>query len=209
MTNPNASARVLSAFSVLGALLLSGCTHNYDIPETVYSQGGGVELLPLSVDLRIDDAFSNTQWRQEMLGDVFILELGPALARNAENTAREAFSSVTVSNAETGSIADGMDAVLRPRVVLLERSIGATAFGEQVTTLALEWSLMDAGGELIWIETVRGEGRATSGNIFTHRANTREAMDLLLADLFSRSYQAIVSSSEVRQFAAQVSRTKP
>jgi hypothetical protein len=63
------------------------------------------------------------------------------------------------------------------------------------TIIFLEWKLEDKENNLIWVDTVKGEGKATTPQ------KDEETNRMLLSDLFRNSFQAMKSSPEIRKFA--------
>lgn len=186
--------RILSIFCVL---LVSGCSYTYDPPQLTVRYYPEAQKIDLSVELLLTNEFQNAQWADRG----FILPLGEALSRNAEAMSRAVFASVVVTRAETSSKARNSDAILTPNMVSAQRTVGATAFSEQITTILLEWTLTDPDGKLIWVDTVQGDGIGLSGNVFTHEAKTQEQAELALTRLFQNSATAISSSPEIRSYA--------
>lgn len=108
--------------------------------------------------------------------------IGKALAENAERVARAAFSDVTTSDVPV----EGR-AMLRPRVATYEVGIGGAGYTPNLYTMVLEWSVLDASGDLVWIETV------------SHTSSkTRTTVEMVLR----ASHAALVGSRELRAFAA-------
>ena len=68
-------------------------------------------------------------------------------------------------------------------------------------SVIFEWTMKDAKGNTVWVDTITGEAQAHGGNIFTHRAQTRERVKAVVEDLFRKSFQAISSSASVREVA--------
>jgi PBP1b-binding outer membrane lipoprotein LpoB len=195
-------ARIGSA--LLGTLLITGCTFTYKVstdPVADYSSG---QKLPTSIELNLPDALCKYTWEHKTaLGDSFRMELGPALSSNAEAMARGLFQAVTVSHGDPGSEKSSTAAILTPRVVSVERAMGANSFSDMKTIIDLEWSLSDPKGNLIWVQTLQGIGKAKTGNIFSHKSEARKQGRLAIQDVFQKSAAAITNSPEIRAFAAK------
>jgi|GEM_PF-3442365 len=190
--------KVLSLFAVVS------CTHNYKVPDVSLRDRYIVEnKIDLRTELRLTKELREAKWEKHSMGDTFRIPLGDQLAKNSVELASTLFSRVITTNEGEPIATAGTDAVLTPRVVLVERTLGATAFGESVLSVVLKWKLEDLSGNVVWIDSIEGEGRARSGNIFTHKANAEKQIQLLLEDLFRKSFEAIKSSPEVKQFVAK------
>ena len=159
--------------------------------------------IDLVVNLCLTDEFRATKWEKHSMGDTFVIAIGDQLAKNASELSDILFKDVVVTNTPATGGTRRVDAIVTPRVVAIEKSMGATAFGESIFTVVLEWKLEDAQNNMIWIDSIKGEGRATTGNIFTHKSNAEEQVEMLLKDLFSKSFQAIRASPEISQFGTK------
>jgi len=55
-------------------------------------------------------------------------------------------------------------------------------------------------GKTIWVDTINGEGINNLGTAFSLVGNTHERVQLVMADLFKKSYVSISSSKEIRNY---------
>ena len=185
--------------------LLAGCTTVYEAPANISVNYPAANKIPLSVELRLTDELRAAQWLRKSMGDKFVMPLGVVLSDHAEAMSRHLFSKVTVAKENvSGSAPVHHDATLLPKPVAIERSIGATAFGESILTVVLEWTLTDSNGQLVWVDTIKGRGIENSGNVFTHRSNASDQIEAMIKDLFEKSYKAISNSPEIRSLAARL-----
>ncbi len=135
------------------------------------------------------------------MGDTFKMPLGEALSNNAEALSEAMFSNVTVRRLASGdppAEPNRVDAVLIPTVSVVERAMGAWAFGKMRTVIGVEWVLTDREGNLVWLQTIQGSGAANTGNIFTHHGNARKQAKLAIADLFSKTFDAMAAAPEIK-----------
>jgi len=193
--------RSFAAVALCVCMGLSGCARQLAVTDEPVGGYAPSPALPMSVELVLTEAYRTATWEQDIAGGGFILEWGPALAGNAVQMSRELFAEVVVTNADAPVARSRVDAILEPRMVAATRSMGATAFGEQVTAVSIEWQLTDPRGRLVWVETVTGEGRGNTGNVFTYQGNSAEQVKAVLEDLFHESHRAIASSPEIRKLA--------
>lgn len=182
---------VLLALAALSVLPGVGCTHTYTAKITPFSAYPAGEPMPLTVSLRLSPEFKGYTWKKNILGDNFVLPLGPTLCENSDAMARRLFRSVVPE----GGVAD---ATLTPRVVAVERTMGTWAFGEASTLISVEWTLADAAGSPVWVQTVDGVGTALNGNLFTHHEESRKQVQGAVDALFLTTYQQIAAAPEVR-----------
>jgi hypothetical protein len=155
--------------------------------------------IDLITELRLTKEFREAKWEKRSMGYSHrITNLGDQLAKHAVELARALFSSVITTNEGSPIATTGADAVLTPRVVLVVRAEGVTVgvFGKSVLSGVLEWKFEDASGNVIWIDSIQGEGRTVMTDI-------EKQGQLLLEDLFRKSFEAIKSSPEIRQFVAK------
>lgn len=186
---------------LFGMLFATGCTTTYKIDSDPAMDYTAHNKIDLRIQLHMSDGFSGYMWEHKMaLGDTSRMGMGPALSSNAEAMATGLFRDVVVSRGSSDSPPGGVDAVLTPRVVSVERAMGTTAFSDMKTIIDLEWTLADAEGNLIWVDTIQGVGKAKTGNLFTHRSEARKQGNRAIQDVFQKSVEAIMSSPEIQAF---------
>src|SRR6266446_215467 len=183
------------------ATLVAGCTHTYSPPKNPVGGFPTVSKIPLNVELRLSDELRAAKWESHWMGDTWLIPLGGAFTQNAEVVARELFSSVVVTNGNTGPAKDGVNAILTPRMVLVEQNRARWAYGNQVLTVLFEWTLADAQGNTVWVDTIKGESEEVMGTVLTQTSHGEKRVKELLEDLFRKSFQAMSSSPAIREFA--------
>ena len=94
--------------------------------------------------------------------------------------------------AETGR--DRWSLVLIPRYGDMEATTTATTLGKRRVALLVEWSAFDPGGKLLWVQTVEGYARASTG------LNHQKIVEMVVQDLLDKSTDAIKTSREIRPF---------
>jgi len=186
-------------------MLGAGCAHTHHLLELQPHTVGPyppVAKSDLKIELRITDDLRKAQCEWELSGETWQLPLGPQFALNSEALARHLFSDVVVKNSADAQPDAGADAVLVPRLVTVDRAAGMSAFSESKISGALEWSLKSAKGDIVWIDTIKGEGKNKTGTLFVYKEHMREGARMMLTDVFNKSFQAMSSSPEIRDFAA-------
>lgn len=185
--------------ATLSAVLLSGCTTVYTIPQEPYTDYPDEKKIPLNIGLVKTHSLLAAKWDDGMrLG-----EFGTALLINTEAMADKLFdSSVTVENIKMDS---GLDGYLIPEMKFVDSTYGM-AFQDIVTTLILEWEFTDPKGKTIWFETVEGQGTTKAGVGFgpgNYKQKFTERARIALDDLFNKSYKAISTSSEIQKYTME------
>jgi hypothetical protein len=179
--------RLTFIFALALAMITSGCaTYVIKTPKGAFAGYAPADKIDLTVALNVTDDLRNAQWERRNMA----IRPGSYLAENCATVARHVFREVAVGTPN--------QATLTPKVVYLNRTQGATSFGESITTVKLEWSLSDPSGKPVWIETVTGEARGSTGWTAPEKL-LQKALEQVLAN----SQQAMVSSAAIRQFAAR------
>jgi hypothetical protein len=182
--------------SLLLALVVSiaGCTTTIK-PGARSINYAAREKIPLNVALNLTDELRNAKWEQKALtGGATVMAVGPALTEDAPQCARNTFREVVeISNG--GTPPKPIDATLTPKMAFIGIKYGQTMFSKDTITLKLEWTFTDPAGNLIWADTVTGQGESKGGF----------AKDLKLAieDAFKKSQDAMLTSQAIQQFAAK------
>jgi len=163
-------------------------------PKILVSGYSQTTKVPLKVELFLSDELRAAEWQQKGLqarGN-YRLVLGDALAFNSEHVAREVFAAVVVTGGSEGPGQAGLRAALIPRFVNAEQ------YGNTLTVL-LEWTLQDADGNIVWVDTIKGEGDSS----WSLWSGSEPASTPMLNDLFHKSFTALSSSRAIREFAAK------
>jgi hypothetical protein len=188
-------------------LLAAGCTHVYTVPDVSLKAEGGQYVVDKKIDLAVDlcltDDFKTTKWESHMQGDTFIIPIGQQLTKNVTELSDILFRDVAVTEAPGAPGKRPADVVLTPKVVAIERSNAAFKGGETVLTLVLQWKIEDVRNKLIWIDSIKAEGKTKAGSAFSMGSVAEKQAGLLLKDLCAKSLEAMRSSPEINQFAAK------
>jgi outer membrane lipoprotein SlyB len=188
--NHKASTRILLLVSTLASLLLAGCASVSNQPFTAY---GGQEKIHLKVGANITDDLrmvKNDKWK---------IPIGQSIATNVPVFARHTFDNVVdMSNGKLPPN-ETVTAIFTPKVAYFTRTVGATAGGESIVDFEVEWSLNDANGNPIWVDTI--DGRSSDKT----RTDPKKVSQKALDDLLLKSQQAISSAPAIKQFAQKPS----
>jgi len=188
--------RLFALVSTLATLLVAGCAsvsnETFNAPFTDY---GGQAKIHLKVGVNVTDelrAAKNDKWN---------IPIGESLATNAPVLARHLFDDVI--DLRNGQLPpnETVAAILTPKVAYFTRTVGATAGGESIVDIKVEWTLSDLRGNTIWVDTINGQSSGSTG-----WTNPKTVLKRALENLLLKSEQAISSAQAIRQFAQKQSR---
>jgi len=196
--NSNKHAKTFVIATSLLSLLLAGCTHMINPPKQPFAAYPAQEKFPLRIALNITDELRAAKWEKHSMGDTWIIPIGNSIAQNAAVLARQSFTDVVdITNGRPSGNAP-VDAMLTPKVAYITRTTGATSFGESIVAIKVEWSLNDAAGKNIWVDTVSGQGSGSTG-----WTNPETILKKALEDVLTKSQRAISSAEAIRQFTVK------
>ena len=89
-----------------------------------------------------------------------------------------------------------MAAILTPEVVYINRTVGATSFGDSIVDIKVQWTLSDPKGNTIWVDTIDGQSLGSTG-----WTNPEKILKQALDDLLTKSQTAISSAPAIHEFA--------
>jgi hypothetical protein len=126
------------------------------------------------------------------------LEVGKVACVEFEPALRDVFADlVTVTDEQKAGEAQ---LVLIPKFVDAAVTMeGITAFANQDLLLFLQWTVKDASGRTLWLETVQGSARRHVGNIFTARKNERLIIQDAVKDLAAQSATHMSTAPELQK----------
>ncbi len=194
----------IRTFQMLGvlyfSLLMGGCFGVIDFPFTVTEHPAG-EKFNLKIELSLTQQLLDSKW-EVTDGNMNIIYLGEPFSQNAEYLARLLFTEVFVSRPTTDSHSgDQADAILTPKLVSLNHSRPALAGFDEQTTAVFEWRLTDVDQNIIWVKSITSKTLSMAGGLGSIDFYDREHVTLLLNDLFKKSFDAMSSSPEIKEFS--------
>ena len=177
-------------------LMLTSCTHVIKTPKTAFEGYPPIEKIHLKIALNLTEEFRTAKW-EGGVGDplqdprTYVIFIGESLAENVPVLARHTFMEVVATN--NGSLPmSSVDALLTPKLVYINR----TYFGKPVTSIKLEWSLSDSAGNVLWVDTITGEG---TGNPNWAQAALKTALEQVLL----KSQRAMLGSQVILKYVAK------
>jgi hypothetical protein len=189
--NHKVFSRLLLLVSALASLVVAGCaTDRLKEPFTAY---GGQAKIHLKVGDSVTDELRRVK------NDKWNIPIGETIANNVPVFARHSFDGVVDLNNGQLPPNETVAAILTPRIAYFTRTVGASAGGESIVDIKLEWTLNDVNGKAIWVETIDGRSSAST------RTNPKKVTRQALEDLLLKSQQAISSAPAIKQFAQKQS----
>jgi hypothetical protein len=127
--------------------------------------------------------------------------MGELLCPAAESAVQQVFEKYTrvESLPEKGSASGKV--IITPRFVDLENTRTVTAFGKRKMVLLVEWTATDEAGKVFWVQTVEGNAKEKTGNLFTAGGHRRKMLESIKKDLTDKSVQAMRLSPEFQKLA--------
>lgn len=194
------------------ASLFTGCPSRlpvatYSVSDELVSGYDFTDKIPLTVELYLSDELRAGVWQQKgssqsyqtIFGEAKARWLGVTLARNAELVTQTIFPAVVVTGGSEVPGMAGGNVVLIPRIVTIEqvRLVRAVTL-----TVILEWAMQDEHGNIIWVDTIRGEGEGEIFWSWEEISGFKALHKAMLNDLFHKSFSVLSSSRAIRDFAA-------
>jgi hypothetical protein len=122
-----------------------------------------------------------------------VLRIGGAIADSSRSLAYAVFRSVREDRGDTPS-ASGLDAMLTPRIANIRVERAMWGWSKCRVEIAIEWSLTDLVGRVIWADTLIGSGEGTCGSRFAYVANLQEITRIALEEVMTASYRDMVAT---------------
>jgi len=187
---------------LIGLLAAGGCTHKWEAEVEPYTQYPATEKIDMAVALQIDEAYKAAQLEVHAMGDTWLTPLGQGLSDNSRLMCEHLFREVQVVEAESvDASAHGVDAVVTPSAVGINQNMPIWAFDEMELVVEVEWAVRNRANQVIFQDTIKGSGANNAGNAFTSKSQLKKRVQLMMDDLFSKSFTELSASPEIRQAA--------
>lgn len=175
---------------------LAGCMSVIEPPKKPFSDYAPQKKIDLTVGVRVTEDLKKAKWESEQWK--MEIPIGTWVAPNAKRLAEQVFARVVDVDGKVPTVGSGVDAVLTPRVVFINRTLGATSVGDSHIAVKVEWELRTPSGDPIWIETTSGEGVGSSG-----WTSPETILERALNQLQKNSQAAFNSSQSIARFASK------
>ena len=181
----------LALFSIFSLFGCAGGVLNVLVQPASFETGNKINLKAM---LYLNEEFRNAKWEDKPIGwEPNVIHLGDNFAINAENLTKTIFLDVTVISSENEITKTKGDVILAPKVISAKQNRPLWTWHDSTLTVAVEWTLKDLENNVLWITTIKGEGIAKL-------MKDEERVKSLVDDLFGKSYKAIISSPEIRDY---------
>jgi hypothetical protein len=189
--------RQVILLTLLGMSVITGCTHTINPPQDAFTGYTPQDKIQLKVGLNVTEELRRAKWEKNMMGDTWIIPIGESLTRNSAILARHVFAEVVDVSGSTPGRRASLDAILTPKLAYINRTMGATSFGESIIAVKMEWDLSTQDDKPVWVETVSGEASGSTG-----WTDPEKVLKQALETLLRKSQEAMTSSEAIRRFAA-------
>ena len=187
-------ARASCIFVVSISGVLAGCTSVIEPPKKPFSDYAPQKKIDLTVGVRITEDLKKAKWEK----DLSEIPIGTWVAPNAKRLAEHVFARAVDVDGSTPAVGSGVDAILTPRVVFINRTLGATSIGDSHIGVKVEWDLRTLSGQPIWIETTSGEASGSTGWTYPETI-----LEKALNQLQKNTQAAMNSSQSIARYAAK------
>ncbi len=179
----------------LGALL-AGLTAS---AQTFGPQPEAMSKIPIRAELVLSPEFCATKKRQSLaLKDV--LRVGEAACSQLESGLNAVFSSLTRVEKVPAPGASAAEVVLIPKFIDINSTQPLLGSSPRELVILVEWTIQDADGRTIWLQTVQGSSRHKLGWIITTKAQ-RQLAEAAVDDLAKASATRMSIAPELRKLA--------
>ena len=155
--------------------------------------------LPLNAVLVLTPEFCATEFKQ---GSVWTtgretFTVGKMACADLEPALKSAFAGLTVSS--TPPTSGDAQVVLIPKFADTHATTSTFAFANREMDVLLEWTVKDAAGKTIWLQTVQGSSKHHMGNMFTHAHDVKLIVRDSVEDVAEQSAAKMDAAAELRR----------
>lgn len=187
--------------SLLSCLvLLPGCLSATQAPASAAPATDA--KLSLNAVLVLTPDFCATEFKQ---GSVWTtgretFSVGKMACADLEPALKSAFASLTVSS--TLPTAGDAQIVLIPKFADTDATTSTFAFSNREMDVLLEWTVKNAAGKTIWLQTVQGSSKHHMGNMFTHGHDVKLIVRDSVEDVAEQSAAKMDEAAELRKLVS-------
>lgn len=133
------------------------------------------------------------------------VQMGEAICKYAESSARDVFRTVFVQKSNVQSPeAHDVRIILSPKVIASNVALPMWAWNDMSSVVIVEWIATDPTGRPIWTKTFRGEASGSPGSNFGMGQKRSELLNQALHQSMSASRDSWLSTDGVRDLASPV-----
>lgn len=181
------------------AYFLSGCAQ-----EVLVAKPTNLSFLPsnqyeITVALLKSQELMKSKWKDEnpIGSEINHYELGNALFENSNRLLTKMFNGVEIVNQPSANKRT-VDLIFIPKMVSVEQNRPLWIWQDTTINLAFEWTVKSKTLKTIWVDTVIGEATTKLSD------PAEERVDLLMKDIYTKSYEAIIASPEIRKYVMNI-----
>jgi len=183
--------RAIKLILLLFVVINLGCTSTYRIPDVVANNYPDSFVYDAKVGIAITQDFKDSKYVQTTGGTEETIYFGSTLVKNTKYMLGRVFKvAQTYSSANNRT---DFDLIATPKMVWFNHIMDS----EIVATIAVEWEFTDKNNNLVWVETIIGEGHSPHSP-FKSTVDRRYAM--MINDLYTKSYLTISNSPEINNY---------
>ena len=189
------------SIALLLAIILSGCAASTVVVPVVPVDFQKIDKIPISVELLLTGELQIAELFIQPDG-FYRIPLGNALSENAELLARSIFKKVSVRSDEMPRSGQQIDAVLLPEIISATQTRPMLGLSKAVLLIVFQWTLNDRNGNPIWVDTIKAKGISSLVVGVSVKKGTKRRVQKVINDLFTKSFEAMSTSREIRKFAS-------
>jgi hypothetical protein len=164
---------------------------------TAYSQDRMTSnKLPLNAELVLASQFCSAKTGHYINGD--LLAVGKAVCPHLEAALDEVFSGLTRIEKAPAAGKTSAQVVLIPRFVDVSVTQPLLVSSQRELVIFLEWTIQDAAGQTVWLQTVHGSSHNSKGWITKWRKRRTELIEGAASDLAQASAGKMSAAPELR-----------
>lgn len=191
---------LLAAFvGYVAPLLAFGPAMRAQVPAPISADA----KLPLTAVLVLTPEFCATQFKQ---GSVWTtgrenFAVGKMACAELESALKPAFGNLTVAPAPPTS--GDVQLILIPKFADAHATTSSFAFSNREMDVFLEWTVKDAAGKTLWLQTVQGSSKHHMGNMFTHGHDVKLIVRDSVQDVAAQSAAKMETAAELRKLVPE------
>jgi len=186
---------------ILLVIILPGCGTSIVGVPVVPVDFQRIDKIPISVELLLTENLQIAELFVQIDGS-YRVPLGNAFSENAELLARSIFKNVSVRSEEMPSSGQQIDAVLVPEMISATQTRPLIGSKDAVLLIVFQWTLNDRNRNPIWVDTIKAKGISRLVVGLNVKNGTKVRVEKVITDLFTKSFEAMSSSREIRKFAS-------
>ena len=156
--------------------------------------------LALSAQLVLTPEFCASEFKKgDWVSGKETFKVGEVACRELEPALKNVFSKLSI--ASTATLSEGNQVLLIPRFLDAGATKTMGAFSNRQMDVLLEWTVKDAAGNTLWLETVKGSAKHHTGNMITYKKSFKAIVEESTRDVAGESANRMSQSPELRKLS--------